>query len=428
MPGLNRNGLAFLSCALMVASASAQDTVKVRGIEYRDAIELRGATVRGYQVTQISAKLGGYVKQIGKVGELDIDVGSRVKSGQVLAVLDIPEMKDELAQRLAAVEQARSLEVQARAHVAEANAKVSQKKAALLQVQAGIAKKKATLKLTEARLKRVSMLAKRGSISQDNLDEARFEVDAARASLSTIEADIEAAQADITAAEATVERAKADIVSARAEQKAAAADVDRTKTMMEYTVIKAPYNGLITKRMVDLGTFVQPAQNNSAAMPMFEITQVDRIRLVVAVPNNKVGGIAIGQKVRFDSIGGLEGRRFEGTITRTAGALDRKTRTLNVEADMANPAKDVVSGKPVELKPGLYGTMTVVRNQWTGDSKLPVVPTTAVRTDQNGRRYVMVMRNGKAVRQIVTIAFNNAADVGISSGIRAGDEVLKSAR
>ena len=130
---------------------------------------------------------------------------------------------------------------------------------------------------------------------------------------------------------------------------------------MNYTVIKAPYDGVITKRMVDLGSYVLPAENNSAAMPVFELTQISKVRIVVAVPNNKVGRIEAGQAVVFDSIGGLQGQAFHGTVTRTAGALSPKTRTMRIEVHFDNPAVDAISGKKVELKPGLYGTLTVMQ-------------------------------------------------------------------
>lgn len=437
MRSLSTQVLALLALTPVLAQTTfAQETVTASGREYREAMDLQGATVHGFQVTQIHAKLGGYVKSIGKSGtagaessagkELEVDVGSRVKAKALLAKLDIPEMHDELDERRALFMQAKSAVVQAEAAVIEARAAVRQKEAGLLQVEAGTARKQATMQLAETKLQRLSVLASRGSISQDSLDEARFELAAAKAALKTIEADMAAAKANIEAAKASVTRANADVVSAKAKQDVAAAGMKHTETMMGYTTIKAPYDGIITKRMIDMGSFVQPAEKNSAATPLFEITEIDRVRIVVAVPNNRVGGIQVGQKVIFHSIGGLEGRRFEGAITRTAGALDLKTRTMKIEAHFANPAKDAVSGRMLELKPGLFGTLTVVRKDWTKENPIPVVPTTAIGKDKNGNHYVVVMSNGQPTRRFVTIGFNDAASVGISSGLSVGDKVVRS--
>jgi multidrug efflux pump subunit AcrA (membrane-fusion protein) len=140
-----------------------------------------------------------------------------------------------------------------------------------------------------------------------------------------------------------------------------------------------------------------------------------------------VGKVQPGQSVIFDSIGGLEGQAFAGKVTRTAGTLDPKTRTMQIEVHLKNPAVDLVGEEKVELKPGLYGTLTVLRKDWQGDDLIPVVPTTAVGKDSAGNYFVVVMKNGKPQQRRVVIAFNDAASVGISSGLKIGENVAKSA-
>jgi HlyD family secretion protein len=422
-----------LASAFVVATAAAHqacaqiETVTVQGREHREVIELQGASVHGFQDTEIRAKLGGYVKTIGIVNKLEVDVGSRVKKDDVLAVLDIPEMQNELAEKTAVVAQTQSAVIQADAAIAEAESVVLQSKAALDQVNSRTAEKEAMLKLNETKLRRLSRLAAGGTIGQDNLDEARFDVDVAKASLASVKADVQAAVANIQAAEASVRKVKADKKSAEATVNVAKSTVDRLKTMMDYTVLRAPYDGVVTKRKVDLGSYVQPAENNSAAMPVFELTQISKVRIMVAVPNNHVGKVQPGQSVIFDSIGGLEGQAFAGKVTRTAGTLDPKTRTMQIEVHLKNPAVDLVGEEKVELKPGLYGTLTVLRKDWQGDDLIPVVPTTAVGKDSAGNYFVVVMKNGKPQQRRVVIAFNDAASVGISSGLKIGENVAKSA-
>ena len=421
--------LAFVFVAGTAAAHQAYGQVKtvtVQGREHREVIELQGASVHGFQDTEIRAKLGGYVKSIGIVNKLEVDVGSRVKKDDVLAVLDIPEMQNELAEKTAMVAQTLSAVTQAEAAIAEADSVVLQSRAALDQVNSRTAEKQAMLKLNETKLRRLSGLAAAGTIGQDNLDEARFDVDVAKAALASVKADVQAAKANIQAAEASVRKAKADKTSAEATVTVARSTVDRLKTMMDYTVLRAPYDGVVTRRAVDLGSYVQPAENNSAAMPVFELTQVSKVRIMVAVPNNNVGKVQPGQAVIFDSIGGLEGQAFAGKVTRTAGILDPKTRTMQVEVHLENPAVDTISGKKVELKPGLYGTLTVIRKDWKGGSLLPVVPTTAVGKDSAGNYFVTVVEDGKPSTRRVVIAFNDAASVGISSGLKVGERVARS--
>ena len=402
-------------------------TVTVEGREYRETVELRGASVHGFQVTDISAKLGGFVKAIGSVNDQEVDIGSHVKKGDVLAVLNIPEMQNLLAEKFAIVTQIKSEVIQADAAIAEAESAVVQSKAKLEQVRARTDEKEAILKFSETKFRRLSGLARNGTIGQDNIDEAGFDVDVAKAGLAGVTADIQAANAHIQAAEATVQKAQADRQSAEAKVTVAESAVDHLRTMMSYTVMKAPYDGVITKRLVDLGSYVQPAENNSAAKAVFQLTQISKVRIIVAVPNNMVGRVELGQAVVFDSIGGLQGQAFRGTVTRKAGALDPKARTMQIEVHLDNPAVDAVGGKKVELKPGLYGTLTVIRKDWKGDDLLPVVPTTAVGKSRDGNYYVTVVEGGKPERRTIGIAFNDAASVGINSGLKVGDKVAKSA-
>jgi len=418
----------FVAVTVVAHEASGQvKTVTVEGREYRESIELAGASVHGFQKTEISAKLGGYVKSIGNVNDQEVDVGSLVRRGDVLAILDIPEMENQLVEKMAIVTQMESAVIQADAAIIEAESSVVQARAKLEQVRSRTAEQEATLRLSQTKLRRLSKLASSGTIGRENIDEATFEVDVAKARLASVKADIQAAKAHIQAAEATVRKAHADRQSAEAKVAVAVSVVDRHRTMMSYTVIKAPYDGVITKRTVDLGSYVQPAENNSAAMPVFQLTQISRVRIMVAVPNNTVGRVEAGQAVVFDSIGGLQGRAFQGTVTRTAGALDLKTRTMQIEVHLDNPAVDELSGQKVELKPGLFGTLTVIRRDWKGDSLLPVVPTSAVGRDRNGNYYVTVIEGGKPLRRMVVIAFNDGSSVGISSGLTVGEQVAKSA-
>ncbi|MCH7987794.1 MAG: hypothetical protein IID46_01445, partial [Planctomycetes bacterium] len=260
-------------------------------LPFEEVIELPGAAVRGFETTPLMAKLGGYVKSIGTVDGEEIDIGSEVQEGTVLATLDIPEMVDEIAEKQALVKQARSKVVQAAASVELANSELNQRNAEVTQAEAALGEKHALLQLQKTRYERIAGLVKEDVIGAEKLDEPKFAMDAAKSALARVEADITAANAGVAAAKANIQKALADKQRAEAEVDVAIASVSLLKTKAEYLTIKAPYNGVITKRMIDRGAFVQPADSNSGATALFEITRIDKVRVSVAVPSSKAAEI-----------------------------------------------------------------------------------------------------------------------------------------
>jgi multidrug efflux pump subunit AcrA (membrane-fusion protein) len=97
---------------------------------------------------------------------------------------------------------------------------------------------------------------------------------------------------------------------------------------------------------------------------------------------------------------------------------------VRIEVDIQNPAVDVFTKDKIALRPGLYGTVNVKVNEY---ETIPIVPTKSVATDSNGRDFVMVVRDGKPVKQVVEIAFDDAVKIGLSKGVQIGDQVLKNA-
>ncbi len=408
-------------------AASAVDepsTAVVEGRAYEDTVDLPGASVRGYESTEIYAKLGGYITEIGKVDDDVIDLGTRVEEGALLAVLDVPEMMDEMTEKRASINQASSAVAQAEAAIAEAHAERLQREAELKQVEARREEKQAMVSLNKTKFQRVSTLANRGTIGQDSVDETKFAVEAAKAALASLDADVTAAQKQIEASTAKIKKAEADRDHALAHVELAKAILARSTTMMDYCKITAPFAGVVTERNIDHGTFVLPAERNSAAMPLFEVTRTDRVRVVVGVPNNKVAYVDPGMEARLHSIGGLPGRSFVGTVTRSAGALDEKSRTMRIEVELENPVTDERTGEQINLKPGLFGTLTIVRQKWREDSPIAVIPTNAIATDEHGVTYVVVKEGEQSERRDVVVAFNDAISVGISSGVEIGESVL----
>ncbi len=406
------------------AKSADAEVGPVTGQPYVEKLKLPAASVHGFETTRLESKIGGYVGGIKKVGDQEIDIGTMVEKGTELAVLEVPEMMDELNKQKASVQNAKSKVDQAQASIQQAKAGRNRRDAEVLQAAASRKEKIAMLQYHETKYGRVSGLAESGSVGTDVLDEAKYEFQAAEAAVVSAQAGVTTAKADVLAAEANVTKAEADKKCAEEGVKVAQAELAKLRTMIKYATITAPYKGIISQRMVDHGAFVRPATSNSAAMPLFEIVRIDKVRVVVSVPNDQVGKIRQGQKATFHNIGGLPGAAVEGVVSRSADVINQKSRMLQIQIDFENPATDFHTGEPVFLKPGMFGRVDVTVNAWDSKNLLPVVPATAVGTDESGRSYVVVVKNGANQRRNVELAFNDAIQVGISKGVKIGERVV----
>lgn len=414
------------------ADGVVYDTVKVVGKDapFVEKLELRGASVHGYETTDVMSKLAGYVLKIHDVDGAPVDIGSMVKENQDLVELSVPEMVNEMAEKMAELGQARAEVDQAVAAVKEADAEVATRVAEIQQAMAMEKQKLAMVSYRKKQLERVSRLFKTGVVGEDSQIEAQFALDAVRAEFVTgpkntvFYPGVRIAEAHARAAAAAKERAVADLKLANENVNVADAVVARLATMQQYAIIKAPpFSGIVTRRMVDRGAFVRPP-SNSGAMPLFTITRIDKVRVVVSVPNNKAAKALKGQAVLLDRIGGLKGVAVEGQVSRIANVLEKGSRMMRIEVDIQNPAVDVFTKKELVLRPGLYGTVNVTIKD---HGAIPLVPTKSVATDGDGRDFVMLILDGKPVKQVVEIAFDDAITIGLSKGVRIGDHVLKNA-
>ena len=412
------------------APVAEVELLTVTGRPYVQTVELPGASVHGMETTLVMAKVGGYVAEISRINGKEVDIGSHVAEGDVLAVLDVPEMLDELQESQARVQQAESEVLQAVAGIQQARADVRRRELEVEQAEAAEEETRALLRLRQTEQQRVSRLVEGKALEQELLDQAVYRLDAARAASVSAAAAVKTAGANVLSARASVAKAEADKANTDARVSVAKAVLSRLETLRKYTQIRAPFDGVIVQRMVDRGAFVRPATNNSGAMPLFKITRVDRLRIVASVPVTKAALVEVGQKALFTNVGGLPGVAIAGKVTRSALALDQGSRMMRIEVHVDNPAPDLNSPASLGvtekrfLKPGMFGTVTVTLNSWDRDGPLPVVPTSAVATDENGKAFVVVARDGAFRRTAVEIALNDAVDVGISAGLKVGDRIV----
>src|SRR5438552_2984171 len=235
----------------------------------RRLIERPGYNIEAYERTPLYAKIAGYVRK------WNFDMGDRVHKDDILAELSIPEMEVELKQKEASVRQASS--------------EIKQAEAAVLRWQAD-------LKHAESQYERLARVGRSGVLDKEQVDETGLAFETAQAAVAK-------AQADVDVAKARLAVAKADRV--------------HVQTLLQYTKIPAPFDGVVTWRNVNTRDFVQPAAA-SKGDALFVVEKVDPVRVLVNVQELEAVWVRDGDTalIRPQS---LPGQQFKGQVTRTSG-------------------------------------------------------------------------------------------------------------
>ena len=256
-----------------------------------------------YQEIEVHAKVAGYIRKI------NVDIGDRVKTGQVLAVLEVPELVAELQGTQAGVRHSQQ-------EIERAQNEVARDQAQFVALHAN------AVRLAQA------SKARPGLVAQQELDDA---------------------EAKDRAAEAQVESAKSALSAARQQLEVSQANNSQISAMSDYTRITAPFDGVVTWRYADTGALVQAGTSNSNSAPVVKLAQVNVLRLRIPVPESLAGSVRVGDPadVTVQATGG----HFTGHVTRFTDALDRTTRTMQVEIDVANDT--------YKLQPGMYANVAL---------------------------------------------------------------------
>src|SRR5437867_4904517 len=325
----------------------------------------------------LRSRVAGYVDRV------LVDRGSAVKEGDLLIELSAPEMKAQIAEAESKVQVAEGDRLQAEAKLASLQSTLASLEATLASAQA-----------TYDSLKVASQTP--GAISGNELEIALRSVEAQRAS-------VEAQRGSIQAQRASIE-------GIRNAKSAAEAALRAVKEMEGYLRVTAPFNGVVTERVVHPGALVGPTSET----PLLVLQQISHLRVTVAVPEESVGGIAKGASVSFQ-VPAYSERNFSGTVSRRAQSLDSKTRTMAVELDVMNPDQSVA--------PGMYATV-----KWPVRREKPAlyVPKTSVVTTTE-RTFVIREKNGKAEWVNVGKGAGDGDLIEVMGPLQPGDKVVKRA-
>ncbi|MCI0744210.1 MAG: efflux RND transporter periplasmic adaptor subunit [Verrucomicrobia subdivision 3 bacterium] len=247
---------------------------------------------------------------------------------------------------------------------------------------------------------------------------AEIEAPEMLADLGKVKVELAVAEVDAKRVQQAVAKAP-DLVmpqtadTARGKYEIAKANLERIQTLLGYSKIVAPFDGVITRRWVDPGAFIPSATSGSAAKNAAVVTLMDfrRARVEVAVPQSDASLVKTGLPVRV-SIEDLPGRTFEGEVTRFAYALDESTKTMMTEIEIPNPER--------ALRPGMYANCHIALEKKT-DALL--LPAEALVTEKK-KNFVFCFRDGKAARVPVKIGFDDGVSVEILEGLKPNESVI----
>ena len=303
----------------------------------------------------VLARASGYIKA------RSVDIGDRVKVGQVLAEIEAPELDQQIRQAQASIDQA--------------NSTIEQTLAALQQGQSN----EALAKITAERSQK---LFDRTVVSRQDNDTAQMQYAAQKASVQAL--------------------GKA-VAAARSSASALQANLARLNELKGYLTVRAPFAGVITVRNIDVGALV-----NEGSTLLYRIAQTDRLRTYVNVPQADSGSVRVGQHATL-SVTDLGGRKFSGQVTRTSNALDPASRTLLAEVQVDNS-----SGA---LMPGMYSEVDLAVPRTDPPLLIPA-DTLVVRGD--GPQVAVVDSGGMVHFKLIHLGRDFGATIEVLDGLEVG--------
>jgi RND family efflux transporter MFP subunit len=321
-----------------------------------------------YQEVDLHAKVSGYIRRI------NVDIGDRIKKGEVLAVLEVPELNAQVAASKAQIQHSES-------EVARAKSEVTYAQADYVAVHAAYSR------LAEAAKRRP------GLIAEQELDDARAKDQDAEAKINVAKSALEATEGQLAVSKA---------------------DNERVQSLEDYSIVTAPFTGVVTMRYADVGSLIQAGTASATqSEPVVRVAQSDLLRLRMPVPEEDVPYIHIGSEMQIRVK--ATGKTFACKVIRFTRELNTSTRTMLVEVDVPNP--------DLSLTSGMYAETTIVLQH---KSNVLIIPAGAVER-QGGSSYVLVVdRQNKVVKVPVVVGIQGTDRVEISKGLSENQQVIAS--
>ncbi|MGA8271316.1 MAG: efflux RND transporter periplasmic adaptor subunit [Candidatus Sulfotelmatobacter sp.] len=319
-----------------------------------------------FQQVDVHAKVAGYIQHI------FVDVGDKVRSGQVLAILEVPELN---------------------AQVVGAQADIRRSQDAIQRAQSEIERAESTHRAYHAaytRLKQASE-ARPGLVAEQELDDSMAKDRETAAQIDSTRAALSESQNQLGVAQATL---------------------DRLSALQAYSHITAPFAGVITKRYVDTGALISAGTSSETqSQPVVQLAEWSLFRLVIPVPESAVPLLHLGSTVQVHVLD--LNRDFQGRVSRFADALNEETRTMHTEIDVENPQNIVTEGMYAEVRLPLQGRKDAL-----------TLPVQAVVQDNN-EHYVLALDDQNRVqKRNVELGEQTSNTVEIVSGVSENQRVI----
>ncbi len=311
-----------------------------------------------------------FPRATGYVAERRVDIGSRVKAGELLLRIEAPDLDQQLTQ---------------------AEAQLGQSQAALVQAQTGVESAQANTKLADVTKFRTTTLASQGWETKQNADNATANFSVQTAGVASSQAGVAVAAANLKAQQATV---------------------DRLRALASFERITAPFDGVITARNVDTGDLL--TSDSSGGTPLFTIARDNVLRIAVYVPQSSAIGIRDGLEAQV-TVPEIPGRVFTGRVARSAVALQASSRSMLTEVDVPN--SDGV------LRPGLYVDVAFsVPRQAPG----VVVPDEALVFNAQGMQVATVQPDDTVKFRKVSVYRDFGTTAELREGLQGGETLVLS--
>lgn len=358
LPLLHRNKLIVDEAQHREQSLPRVTVVTVGRSSHNSSLQLPG-NIQAITEAPILARADGYIKR------RLVDIGDRVHTGDTLAVIEAPELDEQVLQGEASVRQAQ---------------------AGIDQAQANLRQGRADLELARVTADRYAHLVSDGSVSAQENDQYQAQYKLKTAALQSLEQALKGQESAIAAAQA---------------------NVARLENMKGYRNVLAPFDGVITLRNVDSGALV-----NSGSTLLFRIAQTNSLRIYLNVPQTNASSIHRGDTASL-TVSNLPGRTFHGTLVRTANALDPSSRTLLVEVHVPNP--DGV------LLPGTYAQVTL--NNSRANPPL-LIPSDAMIVSGSGTQVAVVDQSHRVHLRTIVAGRDYGDRLEVVSGLADGDAIV----
>lgn len=346
----------FSSSQRKLSTIKNQSLPQVKVIQPKRTTVSRTQTIPGdilpYQQAVLYAKVAGYLQ------EINYDIGDWVKKGEVIARIAIPEIKKQL----------------------------HQDKAELNQWKAALKKAEAEYQLRELIFQRLARVQEQSidMVSQEQVDEARGRWEIARGERELVKARIDAAKGKM----------------------------GKTRVMVAYGKIRAPFDGVITQRWVDVGAMIQAVSSKSDVSPIVELMDVQRVRVQFYVPEPDVPFVQRGDRVVIQAAE-LSDKPFEGRVTRHAWALNIDTKSMLVEVELENPEG--------WLRPGMHLRVTIKLEE---HPHAIVIPVKAIITEKKDN-YIYAVNQQDIIKKIpIQLGIDDGFVVEIVGGLSGKEKVV----